>query len=119
MHFGDHVRQALTRSVAVYYNNTLNAGLAIFTLIGSQLLGYGYAGLLQDLLVKPTKCFWPTTSAYTSSLREVERCSPTFNSLHGQPVPGVALRQPDDLEARPSLLDRVPSHVCLGDHSAV
>ena len=52
--------------MAVYYDNTLNAGLAIFTLIGSQLLGYGYAGLLQDLLVKPTKCFWPTTSAYAT-----------------------------------------------------
>ncbi|KAI0364037.1 OPT oligopeptide transporter [Pilatotrama ljubarskyi] len=45
----------------LYYNNKLNAGLAIFTLIGSQLLGYGYAGLLQDMLVKPTKCFWPST----------------------------------------------------------
>ncbi|EJF61684.1 OPT oligopeptide transporter [Dichomitus squalens LYAD-421 SS1] len=45
----------------LYYNRTLNPGLAIFTLIGSQLLGYGYAGLLQDMLVKPTKCFWPTT----------------------------------------------------------
>ncbi|KAH8099561.1 OPT oligopeptide transporter [Cristinia sonorae] len=45
----------------LYYNNTLNAGVAIFTLIGSQLLGYGYAGLLSDVLVKPTKCFWPST----------------------------------------------------------
>ncbi|KAH9936802.1 OPT oligopeptide transporter [Epithele typhae] len=45
----------------LYYNNTLNPGLAIFTLIGSQLLGYGYAGLLQELLVRPTKCFWPST----------------------------------------------------------
>ncbi|KAI0707763.1 OPT oligopeptide transporter [Earliella scabrosa] len=45
----------------LYYDNKLNPGLAIFTLIGSQLLGYGYAGLLQDMLVKPTKCFWPTT----------------------------------------------------------
>ncbi|OBZ65710.1 Oligopeptide transporter 3 [Grifola frondosa] len=45
----------------LYYNNKMNGGLAIFTLIGSQLLGYGYAGLLQDILVKPTKCFWPVT----------------------------------------------------------
>ncbi|KAK7694019.1 hypothetical protein QCA50_003595 [Cerrena zonata] len=43
----------------LYYNNKMNAGIAIFTLIGSQLLGYGYAGLLSDILVKPTKCFWP------------------------------------------------------------
>ncbi|PSR83036.1 hypothetical protein PHLCEN_2v5840 [Hermanssonia centrifuga] len=38
-----------------------NPGLAIFTCIGSQLIGYGFAGLLQDILVKPTKCFWPFT----------------------------------------------------------
>ncbi|KAH9945802.1 OPT oligopeptide transporter [Epithele typhae] len=43
----------------LYYDNQLNAGLAIFTLIGSQLIGYGFAGLLQDMLVRPTKCFWP------------------------------------------------------------
>ncbi|TBU35615.1 OPT oligopeptide transporter [Dichomitus squalens] len=45
----------------LYYNRKLNGGLAIFTLIGSQLLGYGYAGLLHDMLVKPTKAFWPST----------------------------------------------------------
>ncbi|KAH9934458.1 OPT oligopeptide transporter [Epithele typhae] len=45
----------------LYYSNRLNAGLAIFILIGSQLLGYGFAGLLQDMLVRPTKCFWPAT----------------------------------------------------------
>ncbi|KAI0345292.1 OPT oligopeptide transporter [Trametopsis cervina] len=43
----------------LYYNNKMNPGIAIFTLIGSQLLGYGFAGLLADILVKPTKCFWP------------------------------------------------------------
>lgn len=48
--------------MTVYYNNKMNPGIAIFTLIGSQLLGYGFAGLLQDILVKPTKCFWPADS---------------------------------------------------------
>ncbi|KZO91322.1 OPT oligopeptide transporter [Calocera viscosa TUFC12733] len=43
----------------LYYNNPVNPGIAIFTLIGSQLIGYGYAGFLMDLLVYPTKCFWP------------------------------------------------------------
>lgn len=51
---------------SVYYNNKMNAGVAIFTLIGSQLLGYGYAGLLYDILVKPTKCFWPANSTFAS-----------------------------------------------------
>lgn len=67
-----------------------NPGLAIFTLIGSQLLGYGYAGLLQDMLVKPTKCFWPaqSTSDALSLLLETN----SLRSIHRQPVPGTALR---------------------------
>jgi len=36
------------------------------------LIGYGYAGLLQDVLVKPTKCFWPA-NIYTANL---------FQALH-------------------------------------
>jgi hypothetical protein len=28
----------------LYYNNTMNAGIAIFTILASQLLGYGFAG---------------------------------------------------------------------------
>jgi hypothetical protein len=30
----------------LYYNKQLNAGLAIFMLFASQLLGYGFAGLV-------------------------------------------------------------------------
>ena len=45
-----------------------NAGIAIFTLLGSQLIGYGFAGLLQDVLVKPTKCFWPASSTSHNTL---------------------------------------------------
>ncbi|KAI0926086.1 hypothetical protein AcW1_008352 [Taiwanofungus camphoratus] len=56
----------------LYYNNKMNPAIAIFTLIGSQLIGYGYAGLLQDVLVKPTKCFWPA-NIYTANL---------FQALH-------------------------------------
>ncbi|KAI0046405.1 OPT superfamily oligopeptide transporter [Auriscalpium vulgare] len=44
----------------LYYNNKLNAGLAIFTLLSSQLLGYGFAGILRDFLVYPTETWWPT-----------------------------------------------------------
>ncbi|KZT66154.1 OPT superfamily oligopeptide transporter [Daedalea quercina L-15889] len=56
----------------LFYNNDMNAGVAIFTLIGSQLIGYGYAGLLSNALVRPTKTFWPAT-IYTSNL---------FQALH-------------------------------------
>ncbi|EPS95634.1 OPT oligopeptide transporter [Fomitopsis schrenkii] len=56
----------------LFYDHTMNAGIAIFTLLGSQLIGYGFAGLLQDILVKPTKCFWPA-SIQTANL---------FQALH-------------------------------------
>ncbi|KAI0312705.1 OPT oligopeptide transporter protein-domain-containing protein [Amylostereum chailletii] len=39
----------------LYYNNKLNPALAIFTLLASQLLGYGFAGILRDFLT-----WWPT-----------------------------------------------------------
>ncbi|KAI0732700.1 OPT oligopeptide transporter [Fomitopsis betulina] len=56
----------------LYYNNDMNPGIAIFTLIGSQLIGYGYAGLLSEALVRPTKCFWPA-NIYIANL---------FQALH-------------------------------------
>ncbi|KAH9833309.1 OPT oligopeptide transporter [Rhodofomes roseus] len=56
----------------LFYNHTMDAGVAIFTLLASQLVGYGFAGLLQDVLVRPTKCFWPA-SIQTANL---------FQALH-------------------------------------
>ncbi|KAE9401758.1 OPT superfamily oligopeptide transporter [Gymnopus androsaceus JB14] len=45
---------------SLYYDNQLNPGIAIFTLLGSQLIGYSFAGLLQEALVYPSICFWPS-----------------------------------------------------------
>ncbi|KAF8516700.1 OPT superfamily oligopeptide transporter [Hysterangium stoloniferum] len=44
----------------LYYNKQLNAGLAIFMLFASQLLGYGFAGFLREFLVFPTTTWWPS-----------------------------------------------------------
>ncbi|TFY80131.1 hypothetical protein EWM64_g3881 [Hericium alpestre] len=44
----------------LYYNNRLNPGLAIFTILSSQLLGYGFSGILREFLVYPTQTWWPT-----------------------------------------------------------
>ncbi|KAI0266258.1 OPT superfamily oligopeptide transporter [Gloeopeniophorella convolvens] len=44
----------------LYYNNVLSPALAIFTLLSSQLLGYGFAGILRDFLVYPTEVWWPS-----------------------------------------------------------
>ncbi|KAL1702605.1 OPT oligopeptide transporter protein-domain-containing protein [Schizophyllum commune] len=45
----------------LYYGNEVNPGIAIFTLLASQLVGYSFAGLLQEALVYPSITFWPTT----------------------------------------------------------
>lgn len=43
----------------LYYNITPNYGVAIFTLLGSQLLGYGLAGLMRAFCVFPTYIVYP------------------------------------------------------------
>ncbi|KAI5830925.1 OPT superfamily oligopeptide transporter [Schizophyllum commune Tattone D] len=45
----------------LYYGNEVNPGSAIFTLLASQLVGYAFAGLLQEALVYPSVAYWPTT----------------------------------------------------------
>ncbi|KJA14222.1 hypothetical protein HYPSUDRAFT_150665 [Hypholoma sublateritium FD-334 SS-4] len=43
----------------LYYNVRPNAGVGIFTLIGSQLIGYGMAGVVRSFLVYPTFAVYP------------------------------------------------------------
>ncbi|GAA5847863.1 hypothetical protein JCM9279_006672 [Rhodotorula babjevae] len=44
----------------LYYDLNANYAVAIFTLIGSQLLGYGLAGLCRAVIVFPTYCVYPS-----------------------------------------------------------
>ncbi|KZP29075.1 OPT oligopeptide transporter [Athelia psychrophila] len=43
----------------LYYDVTPNAAVGIFTLIGSQLIGYGLAGMARQFLVYPTWAIYP------------------------------------------------------------
>ncbi|KAK0433031.1 OPT oligopeptide transporter [Armillaria borealis] len=43
----------------LYYNVRPNAAVGIFTLIGSQLIGYGMAGIMRIFLVYPTFAIYP------------------------------------------------------------
>ncbi|GAA6061462.1 hypothetical protein JCM10212_005665 [Sporobolomyces blumeae] len=45
----------------LYYNITPNYGVAIFTLLGSQLFGYGLAGLTRSFTVFPTYIVYPSS----------------------------------------------------------
>jgi hypothetical protein len=50
----------------------MNAGIAIFTLLSSQLIGYGMAGMLTDLCVKPSYALFPSQISVAN----------TFQALH-------------------------------------
>lgn len=43
----------------LWYNEKMNAGMAVFMLFSSQLVGYGLIGLLRKNLIFPTKMFYP------------------------------------------------------------
>ncbi|KIJ69505.1 hypothetical protein HYDPIDRAFT_24340 [Hydnomerulius pinastri MD-312] len=49
----------------LFYDIKLNAGAAIFQVFASQLIGYGFAGVLRNLLV------WPTYALYPASLPSI------------------------------------------------
>jgi hypothetical protein len=57
---------------SLYYNETPNAGSAIFMLLSSQMLGYGFLGGMRKMFVYPTKMVWPTQLPLAS----------LFQSLH-------------------------------------
>ncbi|KAF7351730.1 Oligopeptide transporter 3 [Mycena sanguinolenta] len=44
----------------LYYGTKPNAGVGIFTLIGSQLMGYGLGGIMRSFLVYPTYMVYPS-----------------------------------------------------------
>ncbi|CAK5280284.1 unnamed protein product [Mycena citricolor] len=43
----------------LFYHFTPNPAIAVFTLLGSQLLGYGLGGMMRSFLVYPTYCVFP------------------------------------------------------------
>jgi OPT family oligopeptide transporter len=45
---------------SLYYNEAPNAGSAIFMLLASQMLGYGFLGVMRKVFVYPTKMLWPS-----------------------------------------------------------
>ncbi|GAB7352500.1 hypothetical protein MBLNU459_g2902t1 [Dothideomycetes sp. NU459] len=57
----------------LYYNMDPNPGAAVFLVISSQLLGYGIAGLLRDVLVRPTKMIWPINIPVNTLLETLHR----------------------------------------------
>ncbi|KAH9830857.1 OPT oligopeptide transporter [Rhodofomes roseus] len=69
----------------LFYNITINPGNAIFTLLASQLIGYGFAGMFRAFLVYPTVMLYPQNLIYVN----------LFDVLHrskGEMLQGKRLR---------------------------
>lgn len=52
----------------LYYGGYPNKAAGIFVVITSQLIGFGLAGILRDILVYPTHMLWPMNLPVTSLL---------------------------------------------------
>ncbi|OJJ49109.1 hypothetical protein ASPZODRAFT_13846 [Penicilliopsis zonata CBS 506.65] len=46
-------------AIELFYGESLNAGWSIAFLITTQMIGYGFAGLLRDILVRPPTMYYP------------------------------------------------------------
>ncbi|PCH41996.1 peptide transporter MTD1 [Wolfiporia cocos MD-104 SS10] len=59
----------------LFYNITVNSGNAIFTLLASQLVGYGFAGMFRAFLVYPTIMLYPQNLIYVNLFDVLHRSS--------------------------------------------
>lgn len=57
----------------LFYGGYPSKVAGVFIVISSQLIGYGIAGLLRDVLVYPTHMLWPMNLPVTSLLESLHR----------------------------------------------
>lgn len=57
----------------LFYGGYPSKVLGVFITLSSQLIGYGIAGLLRDVLVYPTKLLWPINLPVTSLLESLHK----------------------------------------------
>jgi hypothetical protein len=55
----------------LFYDIKLNAAVAVFQIFATQMIGYGMAGLLRNLLVYPTYAFYPTYISVVNLLQSL------------------------------------------------
>ncbi|KAI9731219.1 MAG: hypothetical protein M1834_005412 [Cirrosporium novae-zelandiae] len=63
-------------AMELYYGIKINAGWGIIFLITTQMIGYGFAGLYRDILVRPPKIYYPSVLPNVS----------LFNAMHHDPA---------------------------------
>jgi hypothetical protein len=57
----------------LFYGGYPSKAAGIFIVLSSQLLGFGVAGLLREIVVHPTKMLWPMTLPVTTLLETIHR----------------------------------------------
>lgn len=60
----------------LYYGRKINPGWGILFLITTQMIGYGFAGLFRDILVRPPNIYYPGVLPNVS----------LFNAMHKNPA---------------------------------
>ncbi|KAL9111260.1 MAG: hypothetical protein Q9227_004338 [Pyrenula ochraceoflavens] len=63
-------------ALELYYGKKINAGWSIVFLITTQMMGYGFAGLYRDILVRPPKMYYPGVLPNVA----------LFNAMHRDPA---------------------------------
>lgn len=57
----------------LFYGGYPSHAAGVFITLSSQLIGYGIAGLLRDVIVRPTKMLWPMTLPISSLLESLHK----------------------------------------------
>ncbi|KAH9924206.1 OPT oligopeptide transporter [Fomitopsis serialis] len=65
------VAMEIIAALDLFYDIRLNAAVAIFQIFASQMIGYGIAGVLRELLVYPTYAFYPTYISVVNLLQSL------------------------------------------------
>ncbi|KAK5129138.1 hypothetical protein LTR08_003803 [Meristemomyces frigidus] len=63
-------------AMEMYYGRKVNAGWGILFLITTQMIGYGFAGIFRDILVRPPKMYYPGVLPNVA----------LFNAMHRNPA---------------------------------
>ena len=65
------VAMEIIAALDLFYDIRLNGAVAIFQIFASQMIGYGIAGVLRELLVYPTYAFYPTYISVVNLLQSL------------------------------------------------
>lgn len=64
-----------------YYKQSLSFLCGVFIVLTSQILGYGWAGMLRRYLVEPAEMWWPSNLAQVSLFRALHEKDPRSRGL--------------------------------------